>query len=50
MVHDWRRDGRVHPALWIGSLAVVAVQVLRVPVSYTQAWQSVASAIMSLGG
>lgn len=50
MVHDWRRDGRVHSALWIGSLAIVAVQVLRVPVSYTQTWQSIATAIISFAG
>ena len=46
MVHDRRTQGRVHPAYWIAGGAVLAVQLLRVPVSTTQAWQSVVSGVL----
>jgi hypothetical protein len=41
MIHDRRTRGRVHPAYWFAGGAVVAVQVLRVPVSATGAWAQV---------
>jgi hypothetical protein len=41
MIHDRRERGRVHPAYWWGAAAVVAVQVLRVPLSTTHAWMRV---------
>jgi hypothetical protein len=41
MVHDRRTTGRVQRTYWIAGAAVVAVQVLRVPVSATGAWMHV---------
>jgi hypothetical protein len=38
MVHDWRSRGRVHPAYWWGFGALVAVQVLRPVIGYSEAW------------
>lgn len=38
MVHDRKTRGRVHPAYWYGGAIVLAVQVLRVPISTTDAW------------
>ncbi len=48
MVHDRRTRGRVHPTYWIAGAAVLAVQVLRVPVSETAAWTSIAQGITAL--
>jgi len=42
MVHDRRTRGRVHPVYWIAGGALVALQVLRVPLSTTAAWTQVA--------
>ena len=47
MVHDRRTHGRVHPVYWIAGGGVLAVQLLRVPVSMTQAWQSVVSGLLA---
>lgn len=41
MIHDRRTTGRVHRVYWIAGACVVAVQVLRVPVSTTAAWTQV---------
>jgi hypothetical protein len=38
MVHDSRAHGRVHRAYWIAGASVLAVQLLRVPISATDAW------------
>ncbi|MCF2514475.1 hypothetical protein LVY65_05265 [Sphingomonas sp. G124] len=38
MVHDWRSQGRVHPAYWWGFGVTIAVQVLRLVVGYSDAW------------
>ena len=38
MVHDRRTRGRVHPVYWAAGGALVALQVLRVPLSATAAW------------
>jgi hypothetical protein len=38
MVHDRRTTGRVHPAYWLAGGALLAVQVLRVPLSGTDLW------------
>ena len=46
MVHDRRTNGRVHPVYWIAGGAVLAVQLLRVPVSLTQPWQAVVSGLL----
>jgi hypothetical protein len=42
MVHDWRTRGRPHRIYVIGIVTLVAMQVLRVPLSKTGAWQSIA--------
>lgn len=48
MVHDRRTTGRVHPAYWIAGGALVALQVLRVPLSTTSAWQQVANWLLRI--
>jgi hypothetical protein len=42
MWHDYRRFGRVHRVLWIGAAALVAGQLLRVPISQTATWHAIA--------
>ncbi len=41
MVHDRRTRGRVHPVYWIAGGIVLAVQLLRVPLSTTSAWMRI---------
>lgn len=48
MLHDWRKSGRVHPVYVIGTITLVAMQVLRVPVAATNAWQTFAGWFASL--
>jgi hypothetical protein len=48
IIHDRRTRGRVHPAYWIAGGAVLAIQVLRVPVSMTSAWMNVATWVVAL--
>lgn len=48
MIHDRRTAGRVHPVYWIAGGALVALQVLRVPVSATAAWTRVADWLLSV--
>jgi hypothetical protein len=50
MAVDWRREGRVHPAYWIGAIAYVALKLAQGPVSETQAWRVTAERLMQLGG
>ncbi len=50
MAYDWRTRGRVHPAYLIGGAAIVAVQLLRAPVSETQWWYSVADFLAGFSG
>jgi hypothetical protein len=38
MIYDRRTRGRVHPVYWYGGALVLAVQLLRVPLSTTSAW------------
>jgi hypothetical protein len=47
MIHDRRTMGRVHRVYWIAGATVVAVQVLRVPVSATPAWAHVVQALLA---
>jgi hypothetical protein len=46
MVHDRRTTGRVSPVYWIAGACVVAVQVLRVPISTTTAWTGVVDGLL----
>lgn len=48
MVHDRRTRGRVHPVYWIGGAVVLAVQLLRLPISRTSAWGHVLDGLMKL--
>ena len=48
MVYDRRTFGRVHPAYWIGGAVVLGIQVLRIPVSSTAAWDRTAGWLLSL--
>jgi len=41
--YDRRAHDRVHPVYLVGGLAFVAMQVLRVPASSTEAWQAFAT-------
>lgn len=43
MVHDRKTAGRVHPVYWMAGGALVALQVLRVPLSATSAWTQIAT-------
>jgi hypothetical protein len=42
MLHDWRTRGRPHKVYVIGAITLVAMQVLRVPVSATDTWLAIA--------
>jgi len=48
IVHDWRRNGRVHPVYVYGGLALVAVKLLNWPVSMTPAWHAFAGGILAM--
>jgi heme A synthase len=48
MLHDRRTRGSVHPAYWIAGGVVVAVQVLRVPLSGTGAWLRVTDWLLAM--
>jgi hypothetical protein len=50
VIHDIRTRGRPHPAYVIGGVTIVAVQLLRVPVSTTQWWYSVADFLVRFSG
>lgn len=50
IVHDWRTRGRPHRVYLIGGALIVATQLLRVPVSTTEAWMSCAAWVQQLGG
>ena len=48
MIHDRRARGQVHPVYWIAGAALVFVQVVRVPLSYTAAWAHVVNWIVAV--
>lgn len=48
IIHDRRTRGRVHPVYWIAGGCVLAVQLLRVPLSSTTAWTHVTNWLLSL--
>ena len=47
-VRDWRTLGRPHRVYWIGGLAMIVVQLLRVPLARTELWQSAMNALLTL--
>jgi hypothetical protein len=48
MIHDRRTRGRVHPVYWYAGGMVLAVQVLRVPISTTSAWERLTHWLVAL--
>lgn len=48
MIYDWRTRGRVHRAYWIAGSVLLAVQVLRVPLSQTSAWLHVTNWLLAM--
>jgi hypothetical protein len=48
MLHDRRTRGRVHPAYWIAGAAVLAVQLLRAPLSTSGVWIAVTNVLLAL--
>lgn len=50
VILDRRANGRVHPVYAIGGVALVAMQVLRVPLSSSQAWHAVADWLVRVAG
>ena len=48
MVHDRRTMGRVHPVYWVAGGALLAVQLLRVPLGPTDAWLRVTDWMLAL--
>lgn len=48
MIHDRRTRGRVHPAYWVAGGALLAVQLLRVPLSATTAWMRATDWLVAL--
>jgi hypothetical protein len=50
IVFDWRSRGRPHPAYLTAGGALLAVQVLREPLSRTHVWDSIATWLVSIGG
>lgn len=45
LLYDRRRLGSVHRTYWLAGAALIASQLLRVPLAATDAWQRVASAV-----
>ncbi len=43
MIYDRRSRGQVHPVYWIAGASVLAVQLLRVPLSGTNTWMQIAN-------
>jgi hypothetical protein len=50
LIYDWRTRGRPHPVYLIGGSAILAVQMLCVPLSATAAWMSIATHVEALAG
>jgi hypothetical protein len=48
MVHDWRSRGRPHRVYVIGLVALLALKLLNMPISETQAWHAFAGGILAM--
>ena len=48
MVYEWRTRGRPHRVYWIAGGIIIAVQVLRIPMSTTGAWTGFTEMLSSL--
>lgn len=47
---DWRATKRLHPVYVIGGLALVAIQIIRIPLSTSQAWHALVEWLVWLAG
>jgi hypothetical protein len=47
IIHDWRSDGRVHPAYWWGLGGTMVVQLLRPVIGYTETWYGFTDFLLS---
>jgi hypothetical protein len=50
VIYDLRTRGRVHPTYVIGGVIIVALQVLRMPMSTTQTWYAIADFLARFTG
>jgi hypothetical protein len=50
MLFDWRTRGRPHEVYLIGGTALIAIKLLRMPISQTPAWHAVANFVLGLAG
>ena len=50
ILYDWRTRGRPHPVYLIGGATIVAVQVVRDPISTTQWWYAMADFLARFSG
>jgi hypothetical protein len=50
MAYDWKTRGRPHITYLIGFPALLALHLLRLPISETEAWNAIASSFVALGG
>jgi hypothetical protein len=50
MIYDWRTRGRPHSAYIVGGVTLVAVQILRAPMSTTQWWYAFADSLARFSG
>ena len=48
MVHDRRTLGRVHPVYWMAGGALVALQLLRVPLSTSAVWTTIVQGLSAV--
>ena len=48
MVRDRRMEGRVHPVYWIAGASLLAMQVLRGPISATSGWNQVTHWLLAI--
>jgi hypothetical protein len=48
IVHDWRTRGRPHRVYVIGGLSLIAVKLLNLPISETQAWHAFAGGLLAM--
>ena len=49
-IYDWRSRGKVHSAYLVGGAVMVALQLVRVPLSQTQGWLAFADSMARFGG
>jgi hypothetical protein len=47
MVHDWRKNGRVHAAYVKAAVVIVAVQLARIPFSASGTWHAITNWLLS---